>query len=632
MTGESFGFRGDFPTPREPREPEPGRIGVRQVSPKDGLGRPRTVRLDPSDFRCSKLAAELADEWVELVEAANYGPGSATHYRQAVEAFCRHVDATVSRSADASLAVTEPDLHHAVTEWIRLLPSRHKAGSRTPAWLAGKLRILVGRRIEHPHRPVAGQLPGWVEGALGLRRGQTDELDEFTRAEKRKIIQAAWADRLAIEARIKVGWALVARGCDPAEGGWAEPANLLWAIAHEAWSFKEISQHLPKWSAMAVPLRSMLPEDTLPRSGKRMLLRHLVNQLFLHNRDLQPYRVLLMAATGRTSEEVTALDEDAIEYGPHSVMIDFSKGRAHAETRQEFSSEQVQPTALLHPRRPKLDAAEITGRLLELNRPLARRAGISPVPLFLRASLPLPSVVASPLDRTTTFADWLRDQGLEVDGPPDVRRMRKSGKVEKAIAFKGRISDIADDHSVETFRSHYAHGTTLRVISGNVITAAQQRWFTQALEGPVLLTEEAEQSLREPGSAAALGLTAEDVEQLRTGQLDMGVSSCKNPFASPFGQPGQLCPVAPTRCLECRNAFVLPSNLPQLLLFAAHLERLQLRLPPQHFHALWGQSRVNVKEAIKARTDAEITLARQQITEEGLTLQLPLAAHVEFDA
>jgi hypothetical protein len=75
-----------------------------------------------------------------------------------------------------------------------------------------------------------------------------------------------------------------------------------------------------------------------------------------------------------------------------------------------------------------------------------------------------------------------------------------------------------------------------------------------------------------------------------------------------------------------------PSNLPQLLLFADHLAGLQLRLSPQHFHALWGQSRVNVNEAIKARTDAEITEARRQIADEGLSLQLPLAAHVEFDA
>ncbi|MFD4242796.1 hypothetical protein ACFWP3_14515 [Streptomyces sp. NPDC058525] len=113
------------------------------------------------------------------------------------------------------------------------------------------------------------------------------------------------------------------------------------------------------------------------------------------------------------------------------------------------------------------------------------------------------------------------------------------------------------------------------------------------------------------------------MEQLRAGQLDMGVSSCRDPLDSPYGRPGQLCPVAPTRCLECRNAFVLPSNLPQLLLFSAHLDQLQLRLSPQHFHALWGQSRVNVTEAIAARTDAEITLARQQVADQGLTRSFP---------
>lgn len=148
----------------------------------------------------------------------------------------------------------------------------------------------------------------------------------------------------------------------------------------------------------------------------------------------------------------------------------------------------------------------------------------------------------------------------------------------------------------------------------------------------MVLSPQAEEALDEAGAARALSLTAEQVAELRAGQLDMGVSSCKDPLDSPYGRPGQLCPVAPTRCLECRNAFVLPSNLPQLLLFAAHLERLRMRLSPPHFHALWGQSRMNVAEAINTRTDAEIDLARRQITEQGLVLHLPLAAQVEFDA
>jgi hypothetical protein len=219
-----------------------------------------------------------------------------------------------------------------------------------------------------------------------------------------------------------------------------------------------------------------------------------------------------------------------------------------------------------------------------------------------------------------------------VAGPVDIRRLRKSGKVEKAIAYRGRISDVADDHSVEVFRGHYAHGTTLRVIAGDVVAAAQRRWFDQAQAGPLLLDAEGAASLSEPGAGAALGLSEADVEALRTGAMDMGVSNCTDPFDSPYGRTGRLCPVAPTRCLECRNAVILPSNLPQLLLFQAHLEQLGLRLAPAHFHALWGQARANLNQVIAARTPGEIAEARRQSQQQGQTLRLPLGARAEFDA
>lgn len=104
----------DFPSP-VPRPAAPARVGVRDMSTVDGQGRPRTVTFDPARFACATLAGELADEWVELVEDARYGPTSATRYRQTIEAFCTHVDATVPRPHLASLAGTDPDLHHAVT-------------------------------------------------------------------------------------------------------------------------------------------------------------------------------------------------------------------------------------------------------------------------------------------------------------------------------------------------------------------------------------------------------------------------------------------------------------------------------------------------------------------------------------
>lgn len=227
--------------------------------------------------------------------------------------------------------------------------------------------------------------------------------------------------------------------------------------------------------------------------------------------------------------------------------------------------------------------------------------------------------------------NWLTAAGVTIEGPPDIRRLRKSTKVEKAIAFGGRIADAANDHHEEVFRGHYAQGTTLRVMSGQVITTAQDHWFTKAIEGPTVLTTSTD-VLDTPDQAEVLGLTRQQAEDIRRGALDMGLTQCVDPHNSPYGQSGELCPVAPLRCLECRNAWVLPSDLPQLLLFAEHLDRLRMRLSPQHFGELWGQSHANLQAVLAERTDEEKALARKHIETGEAGLHLPLAANVEFDS
>ncbi|MFT9790047.1 hypothetical protein ACMZ5E_27960, partial [Streptomyces rhizosphaericola] len=129
----------------------------------------------------------------------------------------------------------------------------------------------------------------------------------------------------------------------------------------------------------------------------------------------------------------------------------------------------------------------------------------------------------------------------------------------------------------------------------------------------------------------ALGLQPDEAEGIIGGQLDMGLSHCRNPRQSPFSPPGELCAVAPLRCLECRNAWILPSNLPQLLLFKEHLERSKRRLPPAVFTAQWGQSWTNLLAVLAERAPGELDLARRHIEEGRETLHLPLAAHTEFD-
>jgi len=236
-----------------------------------------------------------------------------------------------------------------------------------------------------------------------------------------------------------------------------------------------------------------------------------------------------------------------------------------------------------------------------------------------------------PNKERSSFVDWLAAAGVAVDGAPDIRRLRKSTKVEKAIAFGGRIADAANDHHEEVFRGHYAQGTTLRVVSGRVISTAQDHWFAKALEGPTVLTSSTE-VLDAPEQVAALGLTRQQADDIRRGALDMGLTQCSDPHHSPYGRSGELCPVAPLRCLECRNAWVLPSHLPQLLLFADHLDmdRLRMRLSPQHFAELWGQSHTNLQAVLAERTDEEKALARKHTEAGEIGLHLPLAANVEL--
>ncbi|MFE1264206.1 hypothetical protein ACFW5X_27205, partial [Streptomyces albogriseolus] len=235
---------------------------------------------------------------------------------------------------------------------------------------------------------------------------------------------------------------------------------------------------------------------------------------------------------------------------------------------------------------------------------------------------------ASRLER----AHWLASMDVEVRGAPHIGRLRKSVKVEKAIVTEGRVAAAADDHTEDTFANHYAQGTTLRIMSGRTITKAQQHWFDKALdrvEGPTVVSDPAgvDQGLLE-----ASGLSPQEAKDIMTGQLDMGVSHCKNPYQSPYSSPGELCAVAPLRCLECRNAWILPTNVPQLLLFKDHLQRLRRRLTPQVFNRLWGQSWVNLRAVLDERPHQELTQARQHIEAGEAALDLPLAAHTEFDA
>ena len=635
-------FRRDFPETGSVPGGEVRRIGERVVRPPAARKRNTTSRVDPRRYRCSLLAAELADEWVEYVEAAGLAAGTVQSYQQAVDSFCAWVDAELGDAAPrASLARETPDLARAVAGWERTLPSEFAEGSTRPALLASAVRLLIRRRVEHPDRPVTGRVAALARGSSGVPNGETSELDEFSRKEKQALVRGAWAAVIALEKRLAAGWDMVSRGRHPDQGSWTAIEDLLWGLAHEAVTPKEINRHLPVSRLWPPELLRCIerPDGTIPvNTAKLALDRWLVAQLWPTTLDLHAFRVLLADATG-APEEVSILTEDSVEFVPGGVRLTLVKKRAKRRYYRSYKDASVEMAEVIETEefkdRPRREASVIVRRLMAVTERARLRAADPRGRLFMRACVDVDLTLRfsewNPEAPLARFGQWLRQNQITVTGDADIRRMRKSTKVEKVIASRGHISDAADDHYEETFRGHYAQGTTLRVISAEVINSSQEHWFSQAIQGPTVLTQEAAEAAGTT-QLQALGLSGKEADDLIQGELDMGVTHCKNPYESPFSPAGELCSVAPLRCLECRNAWVLPSHLPQQLLFLAHLERVRRRLSPERFTALWGQSCTNLRAVLEDRSAEEKAVARKHIEEGGITLDLPLNAQVEFDS
>ncbi|MFF2819670.1 hypothetical protein ACFVT9_29630 [Kitasatospora cineracea] len=621
-------------------------VGRWRVVARTATGRERVVDLDPAAFRCRVLVDELGAEWTDYAQMTRPHPTGVFAYRQAIRDLCAFVDRKAGDQAGScSLARQVPDVAFYIREWMRELPSRWPEGSQRPYALASFVLALIRFRGLHGGRPLAPNVQRLTTIAAPVRPGGLKELEEFTRAEKRQLVRAAWQDVRVMEERLALGRRLVEEGGHPDEHGWLDPANLLWGLSRGEVTPRQIWEKLPHHSQWPAGLHAVFEHAGVrfqANTCRALLTIALAALLHPRNVDLQAFRVLLVAATGHSPDEIAALTEDDIEYLPGGVRLRMVKRRARKVRAREFRDPPA-PDRYTHPDQRGLSVKEIVERLSAVTAEARRRCTVRPGFLFTVAFVANwnhprhpGQLVFRPFEPVGVvngdFGDWAERAGVQVAGKLDIRRLRKSTKVKKAIAFRGVVSDIADDHTEETFLGHYAHGTTLRVLAGHTITTAQRTWLDKALNGPVVLDDASTAELHTPPALAELGLTTEQAEQIRQGELDMGVTNCRDPYDSPYSKQGDLCAVAPLRCLECRNAFVLPSNLPQLLLFADHLEGLRKRLSPQHFHRTWGQSHTNLKAVLAERTANELEAATTRITEQGLRLQLPLSALVEFDA
>ncbi|WP_030782124.1 hypothetical protein [Streptomyces sp. NRRL S-920] len=626
--------------------PSPGQIGIRSLLVPE-RGREKTVTLDPGAYRCSVLVAQLADEWLKLARGTALRSGGQS-YAHGVRNLARFVDKHLPTLGldpqKARLDGDTVDLVAVLYAWEAAMREESGAESGNSYDRATSVLALIANRAAWDGA-VPESLRLRAQARPAFRKPPEEPLDEFSNAERIALRDASRAAIRAMEERLSWGRELLEAGVDPRQDSWRKLENLVWAARFGLLNSAALTENLPahpKWWPR--PLHDVMlepsPDGKSRRPGIRQLGRGVGRLLFPDDMDLHPFRVLmLLGMADTTPEELNDLklgDLEAIDGGLRVVQSKFRAGRTRADLHPATEAGEYFAGA------GAWDVPGLFRRLLaatELSREVF--ADVDPW-LMLEVTREakdgsLKAGVCSFKRTDRRFTHWIAQQRdaagklLEISEPHDARRLRKTAKVVRATVLGGTVSDLAgDDHHVEVYRNHYAHGTTAHILAGRAVNRAQEWVFGRTIQSPVLVAEEAEKRLEDAEVAADLGLEASQAKAMLAGELDMGLVNCRDPYDSPHSARGKVCHVAPAMCMLCRNAVVFTSQLPRLLMLADHIERMRAALDPPRWQAVWGRQAAALNK-IFAECGELLPAARREIDELGLRLDLPLGQRTEFD-
>jgi hypothetical protein len=604
----------------------------------------RTYRVDPQMFACSLLAAQLADEWVRYARVAALADGS--RYAITIRGFAAFTDRWCrSAGADPGAARLDGgpvDLTGIIRDWETALRQQHGPRSQQPYQSAVALFALIGQRAARDPG-VSERLRALAAARPMFGKGATTPLDEFSNAERLALRKMARADITALEARLARGTALLARGADPRLHGWGEPANLVWAARHGILTTAALHAGLPeKVTAWPAAVRQMLGTSAGHRHGRFGLMMAAAGLLFPCELDLHPFRVLLLLAmTDCTPEELADLRLAGIEFSDGAVRLRQAKARAGRVRIRLHPPTEPEPDTggRVHRGSGNWDIPGLIRRLLAVT--AASREAFQAGDWLLLAveardyDTRLGAQAARFKQDGRRFTHWIAAHAAEagvspaISVPHDARRLRKTAKTTRVAALGGTLTDLAgDDHHVEVFRGHYAHGTTAHVLAARAVNAAQDKVFDKARTHPVFLDAAAESRLADPEVAAAAGLSAGQAAAMGAGKLDMGLTNCRDPYDSPHTPAGTLCHVAPAMCMLCRNAVVFTAQLPRLVQLAGHIQAQRDVLEPPRWQAVWGRQAAALAELFDACPE-ETSQARVAAAASP-PLDLPLGMRTEY--
>ncbi|MFR9779245.1 hypothetical protein ACL02O_24710 [Micromonospora sp. MS34] len=215
--------------------------------------------------------------------------------------------------------------------------------------------------------------------------------------------------------------------------------------------------------------------------------------------------------------------------------------------------------------------------------------------------------------RRFTLRHWLASAGLEVHGLPNFSRFRKVVTAREALANPARYLRTGRRHTPQTFFGHYANSSVLRAEAGRILLEAVTEQFEAAVQGPTVITPEAEVLLQQGQDTPSLD--SDTANALLRGDLDGPHAACRDPQNSPHEPAGTTCSRSMMgTCFGCGNALITRHHLPAALVVADLADPARAADP-----AAWQQHWKLIHEALTqivlpAFPAAEIEGARQRMS------------------
>lgn len=579
--------------------------------------------LAPLDFRHPVLAAELADALLHMHRSFGLAGGTAYNYRRAIVSLLRGLPESCPRTV--GLGTAGSDLVEALHEWELSLATTYPPESTLPNKRGRQIRRLVQVHEANGYI-VSDSVSGWAQGGALHHGGEGTPLDEFNNTERLAIRDDCRHRIRELEARLATGRRFLALGSDPRPEGWVRACDVLWAVRHLG-RVPHTSIHADVIRACDDGVLQELSEDfafdraTTPGGGHRVM-RRLMSYLYPSDTDLVAFRTLLQLKTGAAPEEWARVTLGDIESATDTIHVRLHKARAHR-------SRTVRCALTSSGRSSGWRAGDLVQRLqaaTEHARDEATEIGAADAKaLFLTAHRTTTrhlAVRAESFSRRP-FSALLESISPAISLPYDARRLRKTVKSVRAAVLRSADVAAGDDHSVEVFRRHYAQSTTVHVLAGAAVNAAQQQVFTRIQRGPVFVNTPAHAIDRDADDALS---TAAEAEAAATPtDRAMNIAHCTSPYESPFSPAGRLCEHRPSKCFACPNAIVFADHLPRILAYREVLRDHKKEMPPAQFAAVYGQQMTNIEQILAEFSPEQRDQASRDL--DGLTerVHIPLS-------